>query len=427
MSSHFTISPFGSAGDVYPLLGLALRLRDRGHDVSFAANGYFAETVGRHGLDFIELGSAEEYAKLLNSPDLWNQLRSFGHMFNSTSGLYFRQHYELLDRLNRQRRTIAISNGAFGARIAQERLGIPLVSVHVQPALLRSRISPPQMTGNKPLPRWIANAVGTLGVRLVVDRVALPELNRFRTALGLKPIRSVVDWWSSPERNVCLFPDWFAPKQPDWPPNTDLTDFPLWDDQADEPLPPDVQSFLDAGARPVVFTPGSANVYGAGFFRTAVEACLAAGRRGILLSRFPHHVPANLPPGIRRYAYVPLGKLLPRTAAIVHHGGIGTTAQALAAGVPQLIVALAHDQFDNASRVARLGVGGAIGRHQFRARSVARRIGALLESADVRASCERVAGRFAARNGLDVAADRIEDFAAEVRGRHDVRWSESVP
>jgi UDP:flavonoid glycosyltransferase YjiC (YdhE family) len=269
--------------------------------------------------------------------------------------------------------------------------------------------------------------MGTVGVRLLVDRVALPELNRFRTALGLDPIRSVADWWSSPEKNVCLFPDWYAPKQPDWPPNTDLADFPLWDDRADEPLSADVQSFLDAGADPVVFTPGSANMYGNKFFQTAVEACVNAGRRGILLSRFSHHVPARLPPGIRHYSYVPLGKLLPRTAAIVHHGGIGTTAQALAAGVPQLIVAHAHDQFDNGARVTRLGVGSAIGRHQFRVAAVARRIGDLLQSPTIRASCQRVAGKLWARNGLDLAADRIEDFAAEMRGRHDFRRSESIP
>ena len=392
-------------------------MRERGHDVSFAVNGYFEETVRRHGLEFVELGTAEEFARFLGSPDLWSQRKSFGHMFRSTSGLYLRQHYELLRRLNERRKTVSVSNGGFGARIAQEKLGIPMVSVHLHASLIRSRIRPPQLLSTASLPRWISNAVLQFGVPFVVDRVALPELNRFRAELGLTPIRSVVDWRHSPEQNVCLFPNRFAPKQSDRPPHTDLTDFPLWDEGANESLAQDVQSFLNAGTEPIVFTPGSANMFGAEFFRVATEACLKAGRRGVLLSRFPHHVPRDLPKSVRHFAYVPLGVLLPRTAALVHHGGIGTTAQALAAGVPQLVVALAHDQFDNGARVERMGVGRLMHRRQFRAGLIARRIDGLLLSASVGASCRRIAERFGHRDGLNVAAGKIEQFAAGHRAQ----------
>ncbi|MGH9462710.1 MAG: RNA-binding domain-containing protein [Vicinamibacteria bacterium] len=92
------------------------------------------------------------------------------------------------------------------------------------------------------------------------------------------------------------------------------------------------------------------------FFRTSIEAATRLGRRAILLTQYREHLPAHLPPGVVSFPYVPFAAVLPRSAAIVHHGGIGTIAQALAAGTPQLIRPMAHDQPDNAARAKRLGV-----------------------------------------------------------------------
>ena len=77
----------------------------------------------------------------------------------------------------------------------------------------------------------------------------------------------------------------------------------------------------------------------------------------MFLTQYPEQLPARLPNGVRHFNYIPFSTVLPRAAAFVHHGGIGTTAQALAAGVPQLVVPLAHDQPDNAVRIRHLGVG----------------------------------------------------------------------
>jgi UDP:flavonoid glycosyltransferase YjiC (YdhE family) len=65
----------------------------------------------------------------------------------------------------------------------------------------------------------------------------------------------------------------------------------------------------------------------------------------------------SLPNGVRHFDYVPLSKVLPRSTALIHHGGIGTMSQAIAAGIPQLIIPTSHDQPDNAVRVRRLGIG----------------------------------------------------------------------
>lgn len=97
-------------------------------------------------------------------------------------------------------------------------------------------------------------------------------------------------------------------------------------------------------------------------------------------------------------------------AALVHHGGIGTTAQALAAGIPQLVMPLAHDQFDNAARVKRLGVGDWLVPSRFRGPVVTTRLDGLIGSEAVQGACRNVAEKFAGKNGVAMAADAIEQM-----------------
>ena len=154
---------------------------------------------------------------------------------------------------------------------------------------------------------------------------------------------------------IALFPDWFATPQPDWPAALQFAGFPQYDESDQQQLSPDLVRFLDAGDKPVVFTPGSANQNAAAFFQGAIDASARLGRRAILLTRFKEHLPA-LPSSVHHEGYAPLSRLLPRSAALVHHGGIGTLAQALAAGVPQLTMPMGFDQPDNTNRLIRLGV-----------------------------------------------------------------------
>ena len=106
-----------------------------------------------------------------------------------------------------------------------------------------------------------------------------------------------------------------------------------------------------------------------------------------------------------------------RGAALVHHGGIGTAAQAMAAGVPQLIMALAHDQYDNAARVTRLGIGDWLTPTWFTGGRVAKRLARLLASADTRGACRQVAERLAPRDGLARTAAVVESWAQEKLGQ----------
>jgi len=115
-----------------------------------------------------------------------------------------------------------------------------------------------------------------------------------------------------------------------------------------------------------------------------------------------------MPDGVRHVDFVPFRWLLKRSAMLVHHGGIGSMSQALAAGVPQVIMPMAHDQFDNAARVERLGVGRSLPTKRFRGPALADMIRGLLDDSAVAGRCRDVAARLADADGLERASDEIE-------------------
>jgi rhamnosyltransferase subunit B len=270
-----------------------------------------------------------------------------------------------------------------------------------------SNVEPPEFPGLSG-PRWLRRLLYAVGLRYFLQPTVTRAFDPWRAELGLGPTPRVDRWWHSPDGVVCLFPDWFGPPLSDWPPNVVTTDFPLWNDGSDGGLPADVAAFLAAGEPPLVFTPGTANMHGRAFFAAAVDAARRLGRRVLLLTKFPEQLPSSLPPGVMHAAYVPLDVLLPRAAAFVHHGGVGSMSQALAAGVPQLIMPLAHDQFDNLARVKKLGAGAGVGVRRFTGRRVAAVLTRLLDSAEVTNACRAAAARLTARDGLTRAAAAIE-------------------
>lgn len=176
----------------------------------------------------------------------------------------------------------------------------------------------------------------------------------------MAPVRRVLShWMHSPDLVIGAWPDWFAPPQPDWPAQTRTSGFPLFHESCEATsggLDPSLEAFLAAGPAPIGITPGSAMAHGAAFFAKAVAACTSLGQQALLISPFRDQLPAVLPADTMHVRYAPFSALLPQLRGLVHHGGIGTSAQAMASGIPQLVVPFAHDQFDNAARLCRLGV-----------------------------------------------------------------------
>src|SRR5262245_12898530 len=418
---HAILATMGTDGDVVPYVGLGIKLRARGHQVTLAAPEPYRELASDLGLGFRPLVSAEEAGRMLTDPDLWHPLRSGPMMARWGAGLLPRQN-ELLAALAAGPGSVLVANpGVLAARLVQEKQICPMLTLLLQPGLLPSTSAPPEMPGGLTLPRWAPRPVGKL-YWAAVDAAGWllvgGALNRLRAALGLRPIRRVFQWWLSPDLVVGLFPPWYAAPQPDWPARIRLAGFGRYDGDRGGDLADDVRSFCQAGPPPVAFTFGTGMTHGAALFRAAAVACESLGARGLLLTKYPHQIPVRLPPGVRHCAFAPFRRLFPLCAAVVHHGGIGTTAAALAAGTPQVILPLAWDQPDNARRLQGLGVGVRLGPWQRTAGHIAPARSRLM-TPEVRARCRAVADLVGKVDGLEVAAQWVEGLvaAAPVRPR----------
>ncbi len=414
---RFLLFPVGSYGDVHPYVGLGLELTRRGHEVIVVTSEHFRSLVTRVGLKFEAIDTQQEFEATIAHPDLFHPLRGFGTLARKVILPWQRRQWEWIERYHLPGETVTASSClALGPPAAREALGIPWVSIHLQPALFWSDIDPPRLALGAPLgrrwPRWWNRALFAVACRIVADRVLLEELNAFRAERHLPPVASSIELWHSPDKVLGLFPSWLAPFQADWPGETVLTGFPLWDESLDTRLPPEVEQFLVAGERPIAFTPGSGMLNGEAFFEVATQACRLAGKRGILLTRFPEQLPKDLPPGVIHVAYAPFSQLLPHCAALVYHGGIGTLSQACRAAIPQLIMPMSHDQPDNAARVRRLGIGDWLSPRRFTPRRVAEKLTQLTSSSQVRQACQEIASHTSFQaSGLKRAADEMEAVA----------------
>ena len=408
---HVILCAIGSSGDVHPFVGLGRALRLRGYRVTVITAGYFRSLVEQAGLEFIDPLPAMDFREMISNPRIWHPLHGTRTIIDLAIRPLLEPVYRsILDHQTPGQTLVCGSSLAFGARVAQEAQGIPLVSVHLSPMLFRSDFEGPTLpvlcvhrgpTWFRRLQWWLIDSVS--------DRAICPWLNAFRGRLGLPPVRGVFrEWMHSPLRLVAMFPEWFAPRQPDWPAQTRLTGFPLYSEEGVVEPAADVVRFIDSGPPPLVFTPGSANVFGRDFFRAAAEACRRLGQRGLLLTRFPEQVPTALPDGVRHVDFVPFRWLLKRSALLVHHGGIGSMSQALAAGVPQVIMPMGFDQCDNAARVERLGAGRSLPPKRFRGPALADMIRGLVDDPAVAARCLGVAARLADTDGLGHACDEVE-------------------
>jgi len=417
--AHVILCTIGSAGDVHPFVGLGRALRRRGHRVTLVTAGYFRGLVERAGLEFIDPLPHVDFREMIRDANIWHPLRGPAAIIDvAVRPLLEPIHRTILATQTPGRTLVVGSSLALGARIAQESHGIPLVSLHLSPALFRSDFEGPRLPAlhvhhgpawSRRLQWWLIDTLGS-------DRLICPWLNAFRARFGLPPVRRVFrDYIHSPLRVIAAFPDWFAARQPDWPVQTRLGGFPLYSEEGVAEPAADLVRFLESGPPPVAFTPGSAHVFAHDFFATAAAACVRMGRRGLLLTRFPEQVPATLPPGVRHVEFAPFRWLLGRTAALVHHGGIGSASQALAAGVPQLIMPMGFDQFDNAARVERLGVGRSLPPRRFRTMEVAGTLRDLLDDDAVGARCREIATRLAGHDALAACCDEIETAWAEAR------------
>jgi rhamnosyltransferase subunit B len=410
---HVLLVALGTAGDLYPFLRIARELLARGHRVTLLGLQAHAATVARAGVPFHGLGTEAEYRATLDHPDVWDPRKGFGVLW---AGMRDRIDTlpDYLAALPADEPVVMLAHplALVGAALARARRpGLRIVAAWLAPSNLRS-VQDPLTIGPLRIPRWLPLAWRRwLWARVdaaVVDPVAMPDINAARARYGLAAApHFVAHLQDVPDAHLTLFPRWFAPTPSDWPRPLAEGVFPLHDPHAGAALPLELAQFLRDGSAPLILTPGSGNRQARRWLARALQAALRLGRRAVLLTPHREQVPP-LPPDALWLPYAALGTLLPHSAALVHHGGIGTTAEALRAGVPQVIVPLAYDQFDNAARVEALAAGKRVhgGAAGARPRALAAALRRVLDSEAIRAGCARAAAC--------CAYDAEQDLTAQV-------------
>lgn len=349
---EFVLCTLGTQGDISPFLAIGAALAGRGHAVTILSNAHWREQALAAGARFIAIAprdppqSGRDNFAFFHS----NVVPSFDASF---------RHIE--ERVARGGEVVVLFKaGMLGAQGAAEKLGLRHVRIALQPSAIRSVQRPAW-----PLTRLAEGRCGALARRTLIPWIyRTTEIfgryrratNVWRRARGLRPVR-VGEVHRTEDALLLMCPRWFAMPQSDWPEHCHFAGFPF--------TPP---GELDAGLRefiarqgaPLVFTPGTGVTDTEAFFRKAAAVCRALDAPGVFLStalRQADPVPAA---NILCREFVDLGALLPHARLLVHHGGIGTTAQALRAGIPQVVIPRAFDQPDNAMRIAALRLGGVV-------------------------------------------------------------------
>jgi len=245
-----------------------------------------------------------------------------------------------------------------------------------------------------------------------------------RRELGLpRGANPIFDGKHSPHLVLALFSRVLGKEQRDWPANTRITGFCMYDaEKGNSRLPEHLEKFLKAGPAPVVFTLGSAAVLAAGhFFEHSARAAMKLGVRAVLLigSDERNRPRQPLPDSICVADYAPYSALFPRAELVVHQGGVGTTAQCLHAGKPMLIMPYSHDQPDNARRMRRLKVARVIRRGDYTPLRVARKLRRLLEEPKYARRAEAVARMLSHENGTAAACDALEELFGKMHQNPD--------
>jgi len=416
------LSTWGSFGDLHPYMALGLELQRRGHDARIATLASYRQHVEGAGLGFHPVGpdispddpKARDIVRALLDPKIGPE-----YLFEEVLGPYLRQGYEELFaavRADGGADLLVTHQIPNTGPIVAEVTGIRWVSGILVPMSFLSAYdppTPPQAPGLRRLAALhpvLGRALNSLGRRMTHSWAA--PIYKLRKDLGLPRGGSpVFEGQHSPTLVLALVSRVFAQKQCDYPPQAVITGFAFYDAADQRPPSPELLRFLDSGEPPILFTLGSAAVWVADdFYQRSIDAARAVGRRALLLvGEDDGKLRAQgLPDTIGVFAYAPHGYVMPRASVIVHQGGVGTTAQALRAGRPMLVVPFGQDQPDNARRCVELGVGRTIARKHYKSAAVAAELSRLMSDSSYASRAADASAIVTSERGVVTACDAIE-------------------
>ncbi len=407
---HCVFAANGTWGDVGPLAELAVRVAACGVRVTFVSTPFFAEGLAARGLEVRSAGPFWDPVAALADPRLRHPVMAPVHIWRLVFQPLLAPMFEAARAaLLEEPGPVVLHPWCFGAQLAAESVGAPWAMTALTPVTWFSTADVP-VTGPVELPAWLARAQMAGPTHLVLRSVFGKGIASEARRRGLPEKK---DRFFAATRdaslNLALWPRAFRGPAVDDPPRVAWCGFPQA--AAATALPELLERFLAEGPAPVVVGLGSAlPALAQDLYDRAEEACRSLGLRAVLVGAAERE-PS---PGVLRLPAAPYASLFPRARVVVHHGGIGTTAEALQSGRPQLVIPFGADQHDNAARVVRLGAGRRRLRDRVTAPRLAEDLRALTETPSYLAAAKAAATALAgARPGLDVAAEHVLEL---VRG-----------
>jgi sterol 3beta-glucosyltransferase len=420
---RMTFIAFGTRGDVQPAIALGQALRTRGHQIRILASSHFKSWIERHGLeaaeatvdvqaimeseggrDWVEQGTnpirqMRVMKRLLDQgawpmmTDAWNACRESEVILSSfTSDLY------------------AVS--------LAEKLHAKHISMPLQPAPIATHSGP--ATLNAPVPNRVSVINYWFGKMLLETGpwgLMGKTINRFRQEVLDLPPQTREQNLAARKRMLVVhgYSPHVIPHPPDWPRTYHTTGY-WFLNESDQWTPaPELLKFLEAGDPPVCLGLGSMTGRDPErITRLMVDAVARSGQRAVLLAGWAGLGGESLPPNIFLLDSAPHTWLYPRMAAVVHHGGAGTTAAGLRAGRPTIIIPHMADQPFWGTRVQALGVGPKpIPRPNLTAENLGEAIRLAATDPNFRERANALGKKIRAEDGVGRAVKLIEDY---VRG-----------
>lgn len=405
----------GSHGDINPFLAVGRALVARGHEAVLLTNPYYQGQAEEAGVGFRAVGERLDLKNIgRDFPDIMHPRKGGKVVLDTLINRFARDSFGVVrEMISGGRFDLVLHHHiALGAAWAAEEAGVPNASAVLAPMLWMTKGDPlaPQPwspTNPGPLLQWFMRVMMRPALRLMID----PIVDRVRREMGLaKDPGSFMRITRGGVVNLGLWSPVLRPALPEDPPTSVICGFPWHDRHGEQETADDrVERFLAEGEAPVLFTLGTAAVHVAGdFYEQAAEACRLTGRRGLLLVGPGRPAPRRLPAGSLAVEYARFSTVMPRCAINVHHGGIGSTGQALRAGRPTLVIPHAHDQFDNAARVKRLGLSETLPRGRVTPARLARVLESLLADRETAVRARAAGDRMADEDGARAAVAPLE-------------------
>lgn len=417
---NISILAIGTRGDVQPALALGKVLKASGHSVRLLASTHFKSWIEQHGLEAVETRVDIQAAMESEGGQEWMesghkplvQARVIKKLANRIGPDVVRDSWHACQ--GAQVVISSFTSDIYAASIA-EKLNARHISMPLQPSLVATRSGAATMSAPVPNGNSLFNVLfsklfiepaswnwyGEITNRMRQEILGLPPETRQQNKAALA--RMLVLHAYSPQ---------VVPQPADWPSNFHTTGYWFLDESDHWEPPTALTDFLKAGQPPICIGFGSMTGRDPqGMTRLVMEAVEQSGQRAIILSGWAGLGDVPLPAHVFNLNAAPHGWLFPRMAAVVHHGGAGTSAAAFRAGIPQIMVPHIADQFFWGRRAADLGVAPpAIPRHKLSAASLAEAIRTAVTTASMKQEAQNLAAKIQAEDGLRTAMGLIQPF-----------------